>query len=158
MIPFVYNAIVRRVVDGDTIVVDIDLGFHVWLNNRFIRLTGLDTPETRTKNLEEKEFGLFVKSVVEGFLPVGSHIHLLTDLSEEDKFGRILGTVHALDTSIGPNVDVNQYLLNHRFAVPYEGKSKEFITEEHVNNFRYLKEKGLIFIADDKDITTDDGC
>ena len=67
-----YKCEIVRVVDGDTVDVNIDLGFNTWLWKERIRLNGIDTPESRTRDLEEKKAGLYAKSVVEGFLPVGS--------------------------------------------------------------------------------------
>jgi len=62
MKPFVYNCTVDRVVDGDTVDVNIDLGFNTWLMKRRVRLMGVDTPECRTRDDLEKQFGLLAKS------------------------------------------------------------------------------------------------
>ena len=59
--PFVYNAILEKVIDGDTIDVTLDLGFDVKLHKQRVRLAGIDTPESRTRNLEEKALGLKAK-------------------------------------------------------------------------------------------------
>ena len=56
-----YKCKIRKVVDGDTVDVDIDLGFGVWLRKQRVRLVGIDTPESRTKDLEEKKYGLAAK-------------------------------------------------------------------------------------------------
>ena len=64
-----YNCTIRRVVDGDTVDVDIDLGFDTWIHNERVRLYGIDTPESRTRDLEEKKAGLFAKKVVLHYLP-----------------------------------------------------------------------------------------
>ena len=72
VIMYEYNAKVLRIVDGDTIDVDIDLGFGVWIHKERIRLEGIDTPESRTRDLEEKKFGLLSKEYVRSLLPVGS--------------------------------------------------------------------------------------
>ena len=69
---FEYNCKIVRVVDGDTVDVDIDLGFDVWLKKQRIRLYGVDTPESRTRDLEEKKYGFAAKAVVEKHIPVGS--------------------------------------------------------------------------------------
>ena len=58
-----YKCKIRKVVDGDTVDVDIDLGFGVWLRKQRVRLVGIDTPESRTKDLEEKKYGLGCKRV-----------------------------------------------------------------------------------------------
>ena len=63
-----YRAKIRRVVDGDTVDVDIDLGFGVWLKKQRVRLYGIDTPESRTRDLDEKKFGLMAKEFLKAEL------------------------------------------------------------------------------------------
>ena len=75
-----YECTIRKIVDGDTIDVDINLGFNTWINNERVRLYGIDTPESRTRDLEEKKFGLYAKSVVDKYLPVGSKQVLVLSL------------------------------------------------------------------------------
>ena len=65
-----YKATLLRVVDGDTIDIDVDLGFGVWLRKQRVRLMGIDTPESRTRNLAEKELGLASKARLEELLSV----------------------------------------------------------------------------------------
>ena len=72
---FEYNYKLVKVVDGDTIDVDIDLGFGVWLRNQRIRMMGIDTPESRTRDLEEKKFGLLAKDKLQTLLAL-SLIHI----------------------------------------------------------------------------------
>ena len=67
-----YRCQILRVVDGDTVDIDIDLGFGVWMRKQRVRLYGVDTPESRTRDLEEKKFGMMAKKYVKGHLPVGS--------------------------------------------------------------------------------------
>ena len=86
-----YNCTIRRVVDGDTVDVDIDLGFDMWIHNERVRLYGIDTPESRTRDLEEKKAGIYAKQCVEAFLPVGSTQTLKTYKDKVGKYGRILG-------------------------------------------------------------------
>ena len=89
-----YNAKVLRIVDGDTIDVDIDLGFGVWIHKERIRLEGIDTPESRTRDLEEKKFGLLSKEYVRSLLPVGSIVKLVCKTYDsKGKFCRILGDI-----------------------------------------------------------------
>ena len=66
-----YRATILRVVDGDTVDVDIDLGFGVWLRNERVRIMGIDTPESRTRDKEEKKFGLLAKERLKELLPEG---------------------------------------------------------------------------------------
>jgi len=144
MQPFQYKAIVNRVVDGDTVDVDIDLGFYIWKKDARIRLKFVDTPEKRTKDLLEKEFGLLATATVEELCPVGSEIMLETDLSDNDKFGRILGIL-----LVGPErLNLNQHLLDEHLAVNYTGQSKEEIAEEHINNYRWLVYNGKIVLSE----------
>ena len=86
-----YNCTIRRVVDGDTVDVDIDLGFDMWIHNERVRLFGIDTPESRTRDLEEKKAGLFAKDVVLHYLPEGSKQVLRTHKDKVGKYGRVLG-------------------------------------------------------------------
>ena len=73
---FEYNAICTRVIDGDTIDARVDLGFSVWFDCR-VRLMGIDAPETRTKNLEEKQAGLKTKAALEAIMNDCSHKFVL---------------------------------------------------------------------------------
>ena len=138
MTPFTYNAIVTRVVDGDTVDVDIDLGFGIWYRNQRIRLMGVDTPEVRTRDLVEKKFGLLAKSIVEGYCPVGKEVLLQTELDDKGKFGRILGVI------VSDETNVNDYLIENHYAVAYEGQSKDDIEIAHLANYQILTENGTI--------------
>ena len=73
-----YRCEIVRVVDGDTVDINIDLGFGVWLNDERVRLMGVDTPESRTSDKVEKLFGYAAKAFVEAALPVGSMQQLAT--------------------------------------------------------------------------------
>ena len=88
---FEYSCTIVRVVDGDTVDVDIDLGFGMWMKKQRIRFYGIDTPESRTRDLEEKKYGLIAKAFVEASLPVGSTRTLTTVKDKTGKYGRILG-------------------------------------------------------------------
>ncbi|HBF00971.1 MAG TPA: nuclease, partial [Dehalococcoidia bacterium] len=88
-----YSCKIVRVVDGDTVDVDIDLGFGVWMHKERIRLHGIDTPESRTRDLEEKKYGLIAKKQIKSFMPVGSIQTLVTVKDKTGKFGRILGEI-----------------------------------------------------------------
>ena len=89
-----YTCTIRRVVDDDTVDVDIDLGFDVVLSNQRIRLYGIDTPESRTRDLEEKKYGKAAARFLESQITTGT-VTLRTHLDGRGKFGRILG-VHRL--------------------------------------------------------------
>ena len=113
--PFVYNAILDRVVDGDTIDVVLDLGFNVKLHKQRVRLAGIDTPESRTRNLAEKALGLKAKDrLIE--LCVGQF--KIQSLGK-GKYGRILGIPFTED-----NKNICQMLIEEGHAVEYWGGKK----------------------------------
>ena len=108
---YYYNATVDKVVDGDTIDVTIDLGFNVWIKER-LRLYGLNTPETRTKDLEEKEKGLKAKKYVEN--QVNSNSGQIQVLSlGRGKYGRVLAEIW-----VGKN-NINELLISNGHAEVY---------------------------------------
>ena len=108
--PFIYNATLERIVDGDTIDVTLDLGFNVKLHNQRCRLAGIDTPESRTKNLKEKALGLKAKERLKE-LCIGSF--KIQSLGT-GKYGRILAIPYTED-----NQDVCQMLVSEGHAVEY---------------------------------------
>ena len=129
-----YNCKVVRIIDGDTVDVDIDLGFDVWLTKQRIRLFGVDTPESRTRDMVEKKFGILAKNFVKGRLPVASMQILRTRLDDSrGKFGRILGEFVMEDTTL------NQLLIITNNGVPYFGQSKEEIEDAHLENRKKLE-------------------
>ena len=85
-----YKCKIRKVVDGDTVDVDIDLGFGVWLRKQRVRLVGIDTPESRTRDLEEKKYGLAAKEFLTKWVTSGG-LTIKTTKDQRGKFGRILG-------------------------------------------------------------------
>ena len=136
-----YRCKIRRVVDGDTVDVDIDLGFGMWIHNERIRLYGVDTPESRTRDLEEKKYGLLAKSFVLKYLPEGSYQTLVTVKDKAGKFGRVLGKFKIdlvfLNDLLASPLDLaflNDLLVQTHNAVAYHGQSKEDIAEEHLKN------------------------
>ena len=131
---FEYSCTIVKVVDGDTVDVDIDIGFGVWLKKQRIRLYGIDTPESRTRDLEEKKYGLVAKAFVEACLPVGSTRTLTTVKDKTGKYGRILGKFKAYDSYTDAWVNLNQWMIIKHLGVAYHGQSKEDIAEEHLAN------------------------
>ena len=75
-----YKCKILRVVDGDTVDIDIDLGFGIWMHKERVRMMGIDTPESRTRDKEEKKFGLASKQFVKDHMPVGSMQVLKTEI------------------------------------------------------------------------------
>ena len=123
-----YPCKIVKVIDGDTTDVDIDLGFGVWLKKQRIRFYGVDTPESRTSDKEERVYGLMAKEFVQKHLPLDSIQVLRTRKDGKGKYGRILGEFVVEDTTL------NQLLIDTHNAVAYYGQSKEDIAEEHLRN------------------------
>ena len=147
-----YKCKVLRVVDGDTVDVDIDLGFGVWLHRERVRVMGIDTPESRTRDKVEKKFGLAAKSHVKDMLPIGSIQILKTevDKSGEDakgKFGRILGDF-LLDQDDGSIKRLTEIMIEDGHAVPYFGGSKEEVQMKHMANREKLLREEVVSKAD----------
>jgi len=146
-----YRAKIVRVVDGDTVDVDIDLGFGVWLHKQRVRLYGIDTPESRTRDLDEKKYGLMAKEFLKDQLKDGAV--LKTRLDGKGKYGRILGefiTVKETEAGVDANGspveptkyrhNVNEYLIETHHAVKYHGRSKQDIAEAHLVNRTFFEE------------------
>ena len=127
-----YRCTVVKIVDGDTVDVDIDLGFGVWMKKQRIRMFGIDTPESRTRDLEEKKYGLAAKSYLTGMLDDEAGITLKTHKDAEGKFGRILGELWR--TTDYADQSINEYMIEKHHAVRYMGQSKDSIEEEHLKN------------------------
>ena len=123
---FEYKCVITKIIDGDTVDVDIDLGFDCWLRKQRIRLYGIDTPESRTRDKQEKRYGLAAKRFVLDFIPVGSSAILKT--KEKGKYGRYLG-----DMKVGSKWLCKALLDNHH-AVKYFGQSKKDIKKGHLAN------------------------
>ena len=121
---------VVKVVDGDTVDVDIDLGFQQWIHKERIRLSGIDCPESRTSDDVEKKYGLLAKDFVADFLTTDSDIYLHT--LEKGKYGRYLGDFF---------VDgkwLTARLLDEHHAVKYNGENKNLMKEAHLANRKAL--------------------
>ena len=131
-----YKCKILRVIDGDTVDVDIDLGFGVWMHKERVRLFGIDTPESRTRDKEEKKYGLISKQFVKDNMPVGSSQTLVTIKDATGKFGRILGKFKLSDNKI-----LNEVMIEQNYAVAYHGQSKDDIQEEHLKNRKILDER-----------------
>jgi micrococcal nuclease len=134
-----YKCKIIKVIDGDTVDIDIDLGFNVVLANQRVRLAGIDTPESRTTNAEEKPRGLLSKKKLEEKLPVGSwkKINTIKADSNDDKFGRILG-----EFILDDGTNVNNWLIENNYAVAYTGQNKELVQGAHQANKKLLMERG----------------
>ena len=141
-----YKCKIRKVVDGDTVDIDIDLGFGVWLNDERVRIIGIDTPESRTSDKVEKIFGLAAKERVKHLLGDGATLisKVKGDGNEEmrGKFGRILG-----DFVTDSGRLVTEILVEEGHAVAYFGGSKEEIQDKHMANRKKLIREGSINVT-----------
>jgi len=136
---YIYRCKINKVVDGDTVQIDLDLGFNIVLSNQKVRMSGIDTPESRTANEEEKKRGMISKKKLAEKLPVGSwqRIQTMKADSNNDKFGRILGVFIMED-----GLSLNQWLIDNNYAVLYQGENKELVQEMHQYNKQKLIERG----------------
>lgn len=110
---YTYRAKVTKVYDGDTITVDIDLGFGIVMKEQSIRLLGIDAPEIRG---EERQKGLSSRSFVADRLPIGTVITMKTVKDRKEKYGRYLATIYYGDTLI----NLNEEILTSGHARVYE--------------------------------------
>jgi micrococcal nuclease len=111
---------VTNVVDGDTIDVDIDLGFNISFFSR-VRLAGIDTPESRTRDLKEKALGLESKEYLKAILKNAKNIVIKTEKPDSsEKYGRILGWLYVN----GDTVSVNDHMIENGYAWGYLGDAK----------------------------------
>ena len=134
-----YRVKVLKVVDGDTVDVDIDLGFGVWLRGERVRIMGIDTPESRTADPVEKLFGLAAKKRLGELLGEVSILRTLKPGKSDEKFGRILG-----DFIEDGGVTVSSVLIKEGHCVPYFGENKELVQEQHRVNRQRLLEEGVV--------------
>ena len=136
-----YRAKVVRVIDGDTVDVDIDLGFGIWQKNERVRIMGIGTPESRTRDKIEKKFGLAAKAKLKSLL--GPNPVLQTTISKkgEDmkgKFGRVLGDF------IVDGKQVTEIMCKTGHAVPYFGGAKADTQKQHMKNRKKLVAEGIV--------------
>lgn len=141
-----YNITVLKVVDGDTIDVDIDLGFGMTYTKQRVRLMGIDTPESRTRDLTEKKFGKASKKHLKKLLENAERLSLISH--DKGKFGRILGEIYSHTNEGHPqyetSININQQMIDDHHAVDYGGGNKEEIQEQHMKNREILIEKGVV--------------
>lgn len=120
MNPYFYKCKIVKIIDGDTVDADIQLGFNVTLSKTRIRLYNIDTPESRTRNLAEKELGLKAKERLTELLGEKFYIKSLGEGKSKGKYGRVLATPYTLDTQ----EDVCELLVKEGHAVYYDGGKK----------------------------------
>lgn len=127
-----YKCEVNRVVDGDTIDVTLDLGFSI-LHKCRVRLYGIDTPESRTKDLDEKARGKLAAKFLEDSIKSGKEILLKSELKDsKGKYGRVLGSIFVDD------LNINEAMVAQNLAVKYNGQSKDDVEAAHMANREIL--------------------
>ena len=146
-----YRAKILKVIDGDTVDVDIDLGFGVVLTDERVRMMGIDTPESLTRDKVEKTFGKASKARLIEILGKETILQTQINRNGEDmkgKFGRILGDFQIeID---GETKLATQVLVEEGHAVPYFGGSKEEIREQHMINRKRLIDEEVVIMSYDK--------
>ena len=141
-----YKCTILRVIDGDTVDVDIDLGFGIVLTDERVRIMGIDTPESRTRDKIEKLFGLASKKRLQELL--SKHCVLKTEINKDGedmkgKFGRVLGDFVSSDGRM-----ITEILIEEGHAVEYHGQSKNDIRDAHMTNRIKLLNEGIISQSD----------
>ena len=138
-----YKCKIVKIVDGDTVDVDLDLGFGVWLRDERERIMGIDTPESRTSDKIEKVFGMAAKERLSSLL--GEDAILLSKVKGENgenmkgKFGRILGDFRTMNGDT-----VSAKLMSEGHAVAYTGGDKARIASKHLENRQKLIDEGKV--------------
>jgi len=122
-----YKCNITRVVDGDTVDAEIDCGFDI-IYKSGIRLYGIDTPESRTRDLDEKARGKLASQFIKDKIAEAKLVKVKTKLDKKGKFGRVLGSI------IADDVDLNEQMVKNYLAVAYFGQSKDDIEAEHLVN------------------------
>ena len=136
-----YDVKVLKIVDGDTVDVDINLGFGIVLTDERVRIMGIDTPESRTSDKVEKVFGLAAKNRLKELLGEDAILITHEDKNGEDmkgKFGRVLG-----DFRVGGKT-VKEILIEEGHAVAYHGQSKDDVQDAHMTNRQRLIAEGKV--------------
>ena len=142
-----YKCNIIKVIDGDTVDVDIDLGFGMWMLDERVRIMGIDTPESRTRDLVEKKFGLAAKKRLKELLGKSAVLATQVNKNGEDmkgKFGRILGDFNVYDATTDSWRKSGEVLISEGHAVAYLGQNKEDIQEAHMVNRKRLLDSGVV--------------
>ena len=132
-----YKCTINRVVDGDTVDATLDLGFSVLYKSR-VRLFGIDTPESRTRNKDEKARGKLAAKFLSDAIKKADTVIIRTELRDSrGKFGRVLGTI------VCDGVDINNAMVENYMAAKYFGQNKTAVEAVHQSNRTKLIELGL---------------
>jgi micrococcal nuclease len=138
-----YKVEILKVVDGDTVDVNIDLGFNIWMRKERVRIMSIDTPESRTTDKIEKVFGIAAKERLQQLL--GKTAILVTEVingvDARGKFGRTLGDFYTEDGR-----KCGDILIEEGHAVRYHGQSKDYVQELHLINRQRLILEGKVVL------------
>jgi micrococcal nuclease len=140
MTMYQYKVSVVKVVDGDTLDVNIDLGFGMTYKKQRVRMMGIDTPESRTRDKVEKLFGKASKKHLKKLLESAESISLISH--DKGKFGRILGEIYIHNDDA--ELNVNQKMIDDCHAVPYTGENKDLVEQQHLDNRTVVMETGYV--------------
>lgn len=136
-----YKATVKRIIDGDSLVLDIDLGFYMFMNETKIRLFGLDTPEMNAEDPLLRLQAVLAARYLFDNLQIGDKITIKTVLDKREKYGRLLATIFTKD-----GLNINEGLLKDKLAVPYHNLTRDEQIQKHYENQEYLIQKGFIIL------------
>ena len=142
-----YDVKVVKVVDGDTVDVDINLGFGVWLSDERVRIMGIDTPESRTSDKVEDLFGEAAKARLKELMKNGGKLITTEDKHGEDmkgKFGRVLGDFEVYYHNEDRWARVTDIMIKEGHCVPYFGGSKDETQAAHMENRKRLLAEGIV--------------
>lgn len=104
---YTYNASIVRIIDGDTLVLDIDLGLSVWRHNEHIRLAGINAPELANAGGKES------RDYLRALLPIGTTVKITTTKDRREKYGRYLGTISLPNSLPGDTVNARMWKTGH---------------------------------------------
>jgi micrococcal nuclease len=136
-----YKATVKRIIDGDSIVLDIDLGFYMFMNETKIRLYGLDTPEMNSEDPLLRLQAIMATRYLFDNLNIGEKVTIKTVLDKREKYGRLLATIITND-----GLNINEGLIQNKLAVSYHNLTRDEQIQKHYENQEYLINKGFIIL------------
>lgn len=136
-----YKATVKRIIDGDTLVLDIDLGFYMFMNETKIRLYGLDTPEMNAEDPLLRLQAILATRYLFDNLNIGEKVIIKTVLDKREKYGRLLATIITKE-----GFNINEGLIQNKLAISYQNLTREEQIQKHYENQEYLINKGFIIL------------
>jgi len=136
-----YKATVKRIIDGDSLILDIDLGFYMFMNETKIRLYGLDTPEMTSEDPLLRLQAIMATRYLFDNLKVGDKVTIKTVLDKREKYGRLLATIITKE-----GLNINEGLIQNKLAVSYHNLTREEQIQKHYENQEYLINKGFIIL------------